>query len=244
MDTDRNPWPMAWGLTGLCAFTLLAGSAFAYVGLQPERAAPPATFSPFVADDKSFACDAPGGWKKRSGTAQAIRSFAVFTKGQAKVDIDADLQGSLHADILRSAQQMGGGMGGMDGGEFGGGEFGGGGGGIPGADALTNAGALPAETKKPPIQILHESGAGDMKAEHGEYEEGESQVMQSALGEARFSEFTYKGDFFAKTMKGWRITILSGDKLVTVICESPERDWVKLKPAFTRIVASLKSGGG
>lgn len=239
MDPDRNPWLTARWLIALCLFTLAAGGAFAFTGLKPERSKVPAKFTAFVVDDKTFACDAPDGWNKRSGSAQAIRTFAVFTSGQAKIDIDANLEGSLMADILRASQQMGDGGGmGMD--EFGGG---GGGGGVPGAGALGDAGRMPANTRKPPVQILHDVGAAKMAAEHPGYEESQAQAFQSALGEARLSDFTYKGDFFSKTMKGRRITILAGDKLVTVICESPQRDYVSLKPAFDRVVASLKPGG-
>jgi len=239
MDTERNPWPLAWQLTALCVVTLLGGGAFAFAGLQPERAKAPTSFAAFVTEDKSFACDAPEGWKRRTGSSQAIRTFAVFTSGQAEIDIDADLQGSLHADILRSSQQMGGGSVGGLGDEFGGGM--GGGGEIPGAGAL---GGPQGDARKPPIQILHEAGRGEMAEEHAGYEETEGQPIQSALGEGRTSDFTYKGDFFSKTMKGRRLTILAGDKLVKVVCEAPQRDWEKLKPAFDRVVASLKPGGG
>lgn len=233
---NPNPWPLAWSLTGVCLLTLIGGGAYVYAAMQPEPVAAPKSFARFQAADKAFQCEYPEGWKSRQGQPQGIASWAEFKKGSARIDINADLQGSLVADIMRSQQAVAGG------GEFGGGGMGGGMG-VPGVDQLPGGAALGANDRRPPIERLHEAGKEALAEELEEYQEQAPQKFTSAYGEARLSEYTYKGDGWKGMIHGYRATVLGGEKLLTVRCESTERDWALLKPAFQKTLNTIAPGG-
>src|SRR5438046_622159 len=76
------------------------------VGCAPEKVAPPASYTKYSAADQAFRCLAPAGWHTQSTSAQATMSSAVFTRGPAKIDITADLQGALLGDIAKSGSGM------------------------------------------------------------------------------------------------------------------------------------------
>lgn len=233
---NPNPWPVAWSLTGVCLLVLLGGGAYVYSASQPEKLQPVTSYAQFVADDKAFQCQYPSGWKVKSAQPQGISSYANFRKGAAEINIDADLQGSLMGDIMRSQQTMA---------ENPGGDFAGGGGGgsVPGLEQLPGGGGMAPNDRRPPVERLHEAKKEDMDSEHEGYQEQPPAVLQSALGEGRVSTYTYKGEGWAGKMKGIRATILANEKLVSVLCECPERDFTMLKPAFDRVLQTLKPGG-
>ena len=84
-----------------------------------------------------------------------------------------------------------------------------------------------------------------MKSRLQGYEETEMRAFTSPLGEARVSEFTGERSGFPAPVKmhGYRTTILNNERRVTVLCECPESDWSRLKPAFDRVIGSLGPGG-
>lgn len=234
---NPNPWPLAWSLTALCLVILLGGGAYVYSASQPEKLKPVTSYSQFVAGDKAFACDYPGGWKVTSGQPQGIASFAYFKKGAAEISIDANLQGSLMADMMRSEQIMA---------ENAGADFAGGGGGgaIPGMEQIPGGAGLGASDRRPPVERLHEAGKESFAEDKENYEEQGPAPLQSHLGDGRLSTFSYKAGGWSGKMKGYRATILASDKLFSVVCECPERDFNTIKPAFDRVLQSLKPGGG
>jgi hypothetical protein len=64
---------------------------------------PPKAFDAFVVKDAAFACDAPKGWELKTGSRpDNTYSWVKFTKGSTEVRIDADVTGSLLADISKS----------------------------------------------------------------------------------------------------------------------------------------------
>ena len=101
----------------------------------------------------------------------------------------------------------------------------------------SNAGA--AEPPKSPVQKVHEMSTESMSNKFTDYEEMPATSFQSRLGEAWSSEFTAEGGFRVGKIHGYRITMLGGERRYTVICQSPEEDWAKLKPAFDRVRDSL-----
>lgn len=235
---NPNPWPLAWSLTGVCLVTLLGGGAYVMVAMQPAKVTAPTAYSPFSANDKAFRCEYPQGWKSRQGQPQGIESWAEFRSGSARIDINANLQGSLMADVMRAQQTAGDGSG-----EFGGGGMGGGMPAVPGMEQLPGGGALGPQDRRPPVERLHEAEKEGMEDEYEEYQELPAQPFRSTFGEARLSEFSYKGEGWSGRMKGYRATILGGEKLMTVKCVSTERDWGLLKPAFQRTLNSIAPGG-
>jgi hypothetical protein len=92
-----------------------------------------------------------------------------------------------------------------------------------------------------PINKVHELGNKQMAEEWSSYQEQPAAPFRSGFGEGRLSEFTAGGSFGGK-MHGYRLTALSVDRRITVVCYAREADWQKLKPAFDKVNASLKSG--
>ena len=96
---------------------------------------------------------------------------------------------------------------------------------------------LPPAQQIPPVQKLHLMDEKQLAASLPGYDEGNAQAIQSASGEARVSEWTAGGN-----LRGYRVTMLGREREFTVICFCPERDWPVLRPAFQRIIGSVKPG--
>lgn len=189
----------------------LAGLLFlplAGCGSKPAEA--PASYTHFAAEDRSFQCDQPAGWESTSAGGHGVASGVLFKKGPAKIDITADLQGSLMGDIARSSNNMLGGL-------------------APGLAGKT----------RPPVETLHEMGKKELAESIKDYQEQPMQQIQGRMGDARMSEYTGGGGIFSPKVHGLRVTMLGGERRITVICQCPESDWQTLHPAFTRVIGSL-----
>lgn len=193
-----------------------------------EVVAAPKGFQPYVASDRSFTCDAPQGWETVSVDSHAVMGGVLFKKGPAKIDITSDLAGSLMGDIAISADRQAENMEGMlkE---------------MPGAAAL-----MPNTPRKPPVEKLHEAEKKGMEKLYPGYEEQPMKVLQvpSGMGDARYSEFSVPGSLLSPAQHGYRVTILPTERRLTVLCLCPEKNWPELKPAFERVITSLKPGGG
>jgi hypothetical protein len=73
------------------------------------------------------------------------------------------------------------------------------------------------------------------------YEEGEVQVLKSRLGPGRMSEFT-AASTFGTALHGYRVTVITRQQAVSILCICPEDDWQTLQPAFDHLLTSLKRG--
>jgi hypothetical protein len=94
-----------------------------------------------------------------------------------------------------------------------------------------------------PTARVHPMGVRTMKEEFSNYTEREAKPFQSkGFGEGRRSMFTADQTFGGKTF-GYRATLLSGDRRITVITTCPGDNWTALKPGFERVIASLRQGG-
>ena len=199
---------------------------FFTVASRPDSIAAPQTFKPYAAPDNSFACLAPTGWERRESSAQGIQGQVIFRKGDAKIAIASDLQGSLMGDMARAA------------------------------DAQTQAvmDQLPPEMRarlaasspnasRPAVEQVHLQSQKALAMRFDEYREMPMQAIRSPLGEARCSEWTAKQEGFLSGGKfhGYRVTILTNERRVTYICQCPEASWKALRPAFGRVLASLAS---
>lgn len=70
----------------------------------------PSSYKEFSAKNGTFSCSAPSDWDVEGGDGTRTEySMCTFTKGAASIRVEADLAGSLHADIAKSANaRMGG----------------------------------------------------------------------------------------------------------------------------------------
>lgn len=178
---NPNPWPQAWTMTAVCLLIVLGCGAYVVAASQPERLKPVTSYAKFTAESKTFSCDYPTGWKVSAAEPQGTDSYAHFKKGTGVISVDADLQGSLQADIMRSNQTQ------TDnsGGDFAGGSGGGGMpdlSGVPGASRMMGGGA---NDHRPPIERLHEGRKEAFAEDRKDYQEQPATVIQSGLGEGR-----------------------------------------------------------
>lgn len=111
MNEDEKAPRMRLALAQGVAFAFLAGATLLAPGRNQKAFAAPKTYTKYTAVDKAFACDAPEGWEKSEAGGNGLRSGVMFKSGKAVIDIDADLQGSLMADVSRAQDaQLGGGQ--------------------------------------------------------------------------------------------------------------------------------------
>jgi hypothetical protein len=111
-------------------------------------------------------------------------------------------------------------------------------------DIAKAGGAAQGGDAEPPVAKIHPMGVRQMKEDFNNYQEKEAVKFQSkGIGEGRRSIFIADKSLGGKIF-GYRATLLSGDRRISVICSCPSSNWKALKPAFERITASLRPGGG
>ncbi len=91
---------------------------------------------------------------------------------------------------------------------------------------------------KPPVVTVHEMKLGNLDADYSSPEKGPTLEMTSALGPARYTEFTAG----AGQIKGWRCTILGKQRAYFITVSCPSSDWKTLQPAFSKVIESLQAG--
>jgi hypothetical protein len=107
--------------------------------------------------------------------------------------------------------------------------------------AKAGAGMLGGEAEAP-VARVHPLYVRQMKEDYSNYQEKEAKAFQSkGMGEGRRSMFTADKTLGGKTV-GYRATLLTGDRRITVICTCPSGNWNTLKPAFERAISSLRLG--
>jgi hypothetical protein len=242
IDESKSPWPLAGALSGLCGLVLIGGLAFLLVAFRPEPVTAPTAFKKFNAADQSFGCEYPDGWAKAAGESHAISSAARFRKGGAVILIESDLTGSLVGDM----PQPGAGI--PDPSEGAGAPAAGipDLSGIPGASAV-GLGGMKLD-RRPAVEKLHEARKKTFEAELktegiGEYSEQPAQAFRGQLGDARWSEYSADGGFFTGKIHGIRATIMGTERAIYVQCQSPEKDWKVVAPAFKRVLGSIGPAG-
>jgi hypothetical protein len=224
VEEGKNPWPLAWGLTSVCIFVLFGGFIFILFAAQPEPVGAVTALAVHDGHDKAFRIAYPQGWKQEGGGRAGELSWAEFSKGEAKIRVNADLKGSLLGDIMKATSGGGGGMVDVSG--------------VPGAPAGLDD-AMDADERKPPIQRLHEMGAGKAEKRWANYTELSTNPFNSRMGEGRYSEFTASGVFLTGKLHGYRVTVLSGERLIDMYTICAEKDWAMLKPHYEKVINSL-----
>jgi hypothetical protein len=105
---------------------------------------------------------------------------------------------------------------------------------------MAKAGAAMSNNPEAPAARVHPLNIPHMKEEFNNYEEREPKAFQSSgMGEGRRSVFIASQTFGGKVF-GYRATLLSGDRRITVICFCPAANWQALKPGFEKVIASLR----
>jgi hypothetical protein len=212
---------------GGVVLTLILFVLFFTVASRPDTIAAPQAFKPYVAPDDSFACLSPTGWERKESASMGIQGQVIFRKGDAKIDIASDLQGSLMGDMARATdaqtqalmeqmEQL-----------------------SPELRAQLNVSTPQASL--PPVEQVHLQSRQSLAMRFDEYDEMPMQAYRSPLGEARVSEWTARKEGFLSGGKfhGYRVTILGNERRVTYTCQCPEESWKTLKPSFGRVLASL-----
>ena len=91
-----------------------------------------------------------------------------------------------------------------------------------------------------PVHGAHLQYKRNASEMYGDYRESEPALFQGAgLGEGRLSAFTGSGGLFGSKLRGIRVTLLTNDRRVSVLCEAPAGEFEKLKPTFLAICRSL-----
>ncbi|MES2460432.1 MAG: hypothetical protein V4671_07600 [Armatimonadota bacterium] len=227
MFEEKNQPSAGFLIGGGVLLTLILVVLFFTVASQPDTIAAPQAFKPYSAPDNSFACLAPTGWERKESAAQGIQGQVIFRKGEAKIDIASDLQGSLMGDLARATDAQ--------------------------SQALMEQiEQLPPELRaqlttvnttapRPAIEQVHLQSKASLAMRFDDYEEMPMRSFGSPLGEARVSEWKARKDGFLSggNFHGYRVTILGNERRVTYTCQCPEASWAKLKPSFGKVLTSL-----
>ncbi len=160
------------------------------------------SFSP---KDGAFRLRYPPGWKSETGSRpDNTYSWARFTKGSAKIQVYADVAGSL-----------------MSGSDIG--------------------GQYEEGSELAPVHNAHLQYKRTVSDEYSDYKESEPTLFKgSTLGEGRIATFTASGGgLFGSQLRGYRVTLLTGNRRITVLCESPGDEFKKHEPTFLAVSRSL-----
>jgi hypothetical protein len=212
---------------GGVVLTLILVVLFFTVASRPDTIAAPQAFKPYAAPDDSFACLAPAGWERRESSSMGIQGQVIFRKGDAKIDIASDLQGSLMGDLARATDTQTQAL--MEQMEQ-----------LP-PELRAQLGGTSPTASRPPIEQVHLQSKQALAMRFDQYDEMPMQTFRSPLGEARVSEWTAKREGLLSGGKfhGYRVTILGNERRVTYTCQCPEDSWKSLKPSFGRVLGSL-----
>jgi hypothetical protein len=96
------------------------------------------------------------------------------------------------------------------------------------------------EDRNNPVAVVHAQEKPDFEEEEGVTEQ-EPAIVKTGFPDARKSEFSGTKTF-GGTIRGYRVTALSTDKRIRVVCECPESEWEALKPAFDKAIESMAMG--
>jgi hypothetical protein len=159
----------------------------------------------FSAKDGSFRLRYPAGWKEENGSRpDNTYSWARFTKGSAKIQVYADVAGSL----------------------------------MSGSGQAQN---LPEGSELAPVHNAHELYQKTVSKEYSDFKESAPALFKgSQLGEGRVATFTASGGgLFGSKIQGYRVTLLSNDRRITLLCEAPVSEFESFKPTFLAVCRSV-----
>jgi hypothetical protein len=91
-----------------------------------------------------------------------------------------------------------------------------------------------------PVAVVHEQERETFE-EDEDVKEKKAEVVKTGIQEARRAEFTGERTL-GSSVHGYRVTALTTQRRIRVVCQCPEGEWESLKPAFDKIVESLGLG--
>ncbi len=91
-----------------------------------------------------------------------------------------------------------------------------------------------------PVASVHAQEKPGFEEEEGVTEQ-EPAPVKTGFPDARKSEFSGTKTF-GGTIRGYRVTALSPNNRIRVVCECPESEWEALKPAFDKAIQSVAMG--
>lgn len=204
----------------------LIGIGIALIPAAPV--APPEAWQPFVAADQSFRCDLPKDWqvtamgKASTDPQPSIGDGVLAKKSNASVEMTvSSVTGLLTGQLLFGNDP------------------------IP--SGVFNSRAAP----------IHRAHGKQFKKRFAGFKETKitptatmfpkmTGVVMDATGkefvpDIRWSEYTAGGNQygFGGKRHGYRVTVGGTQSIVGIVCESSEKDWQKLKPAFEKAIISV-----
>jgi len=91
-----------------------------------------------------------------------------------------------------------------------------------------------------PVHRAHEMYQKTASEEFSKYNEGKPTLFKGAmLGEGRIAAFTASGGLFGSKLRGYRVTLLSRDRRVSILCSCPAEDFKKMEPTFLAVCRSF-----
>ncbi len=157
----------------------------------------------FSPKDGAFKLRHPAGWTPETGSRpDNTYSWARFTKDSAKIQVYADIAGSLMAGASNVQHEKG--------------------------------------SSLAPVHGAHVNYQKTVSKEYSDFKESEPTLFEGAgLGEGRIATYTASaGGLFGGKIRGYRVTLLSNDRRVTLLCECPEGEFEKYKPTFLAVCRS------
>jgi hypothetical protein len=91
-----------------------------------------------------------------------------------------------------------------------------------------------------PVALVHEQEKAGFEEDAG-VQEQKAAPVKTGIPEARKAEFT-GNKTFGGSIHGYRVTALSTQRRIRVVCQCPEAEWTSLKPAFDKIIETLSFG--
>jgi hypothetical protein len=92
-----------------------------------------------------------------------------------------------------------------------------------------------------PVHRAHVLYLDTVKKEYSEYNETEPALFKgSRLGEGRISAYNAsEGGLFGATVKGYRVTLLTNNRRITLLCQCSPRDFARFKATFMAVCRSV-----
>lgn len=109
---------------------------------------------------------------------------------------------------------------------------------MSGADSFQGSGE---EGEYTPVIVAHENNKKAVSEQYSDFAESEGVLFKgSSVGEGRISEFTASGGgLFGSKIRGYRITLLTNNRRVTVLLQCPEKEFESMKPTFLAVGRSV-----
>jgi hypothetical protein len=109
-------------------------------------------------------------------------------------------------------------------------------------DIAKAGGGKPDEKEANAVASAHDLQKPSIAADYTDYKEHQtSPIKNPSLGAGVQSDFAAAGGFGVR-LRGTRTTFLSNNRRISVLCQCPLPTWRVLKPAFDKVIESVRLG--